>query len=203
MSIRRTCAARMACATVLAVLLSTAAFAEEKADQAAGGGMPLPKPGPEHAMLAKWAGKWNSVTTMSQGPMKMTWAGTCDARVTAGGLWMETDYKSTDPKVPFEGHEIFGYDPNAKKFVGSWVDSWSTAITPFESEWNADKKQFRSTMTTNGPDGQPVRMIMVIDVPDEDHHTMRAWMGGDETAEPMMVAEYTRAGKKASSTSNK
>jgi hypothetical protein len=154
---------------------------------------PLPKPGPEHELLAKWAGHWTSTTTMSMGPQKVTWSGTVDTRIVAGGLWLVSEHKGNDPKMPFEGHEIMGYDPNLKKYVGSWVDSWTTSITPFESEWNAEKKQIRSVMTVKGPDGQPAKMLMVIDVVDDDHHDARMWTSADESGEPMMTIAYTRA----------
>ncbi len=188
MSLLRTLASRVACLATVAVVLSVPVRAAD-----APAGMTLPKPGAEHAVLAKWVGTWTSMTTMSMGEQKISWTGSVETRPVCGGLWYVSDHTSTDPKMPFEGHEFVGYDPNAKKYVGSWVDSWTTSITPFDMEWNAETKQFRSVLTVKGPDGQPGQLVMLTEILDDDHHTSRMWMGSEQSGEPMMTMVYARA----------
>jgi hypothetical protein len=177
------------------------AYSSDKKEmkEGAGGMMPMPKPGPEHAMLQHMVGKWKSVTTASRDPNmpKMSWEGTVEAHSICNGLWFESIHRSTDPKMPFEGHDIQGYNPDSKKFVGTWVDSWTTSMTPYEGTWDPDAKKMSYHMTVMDPTGKEAKMLMVIEMQDDDHHTMKMWMTPEESGEPMMTITYTRMADKS------
>jgi hypothetical protein len=102
----------------LAALLLTA-FVAFGADQPE-----MPQPTKEHEWLKKFAGEWNTVTEIymepGKPPMKAT--GTETAKM-LGGFWVVGENKGEMMGAPFTGMMTFGYDPQKKKYVGTWVDS--------------------------------------------------------------------------------
>jgi hypothetical protein len=85
-----------------------------------------------------------------------------------GGLWLVTDFKAEMMGTPFQGHGVTGYDPNKKKYVGTWVDTMSSGLLLSESSWDAATKTM--TGTTEGPDmsGQVQKMKSVVTYKDPD-----------------------------------
>ncbi len=86
-----------------------------------------PEPTDEHKLLAREAGTW-------EGEMKMYMSGP-DAEPTTvpvvekntmmdTGMWLISEFEAG----PFKGHGVFGFDPDQKKYIGSWVDNMSTSM---------------------------------------------------------------------------
>src|SRR6266540_3427360 len=105
----------------------------------------FPKPGPEHAMLKKWVGTWD--TTMKM--MGMESKGTATYKMELGGLWLISSFEGEIGGMKFSGHGLDSYDAGKKKFVGVWVDSMST--TPMTMEGTYDKEKKTMTMMGEGP----------------------------------------------------
>jgi len=98
-------------------------FAAAEAQQA-------PKPGPEHARLAYFVGKWTAEGEMKPGPMgpggKMTTSDNCE--------WFEGHYsvichsEGTTPTGPTKSIGILGYSPEEKVYTYYGVDNSSMTM---------------------------------------------------------------------------
>lgn len=89
-----------------------------------------PKPGPEHARLAYFVGKWTAEGEMKPGPMgpggKMTTSDNCE--------WFEGQYsvichsEGTTPAGPTKSIGILGYSPEEKVYTYYGVDNSSMTM---------------------------------------------------------------------------
>src|SRR5262245_58779830 len=126
---------------------------------------PLPKPGPEHAILKMSEGVWDAKVEswMAPGAPPVTSTGTETNRIGCGGLCLITDFKGSFMNQPFAGHGTETYDTAKKKYTGSWVDSMSTGLSVSESTYDAATKTMTGTM--EGPDmnGGTQKMKSVVE----------------------------------------
>jgi Protein of unknown function (DUF1579) len=154
-----------------------------------------PKPGPEHERLKKAVGAWDATVEMSQVPGKPPEVskGTETSVLTGGGLWLITDFKSTMNGKPFEGHGIAGYDPAKKKYVGTWVDSWTTSLGVSEGTYDALTKKETAFMDMTEPDGKTTKMKMETEWKDDDTRVFTLWGPGPDGKEfPGLKITYKR-----------
>lgn len=149
------------------------------------------KPTPEHDKLKAMAGKWKFVLKMPDGTES---PGTNEAKMECGGLWLITDFKTTFGGAPFQGRGMDGYDPDTKKYVGVWVDSFSTAPMTFEGNYDSTGKVLTMTSNALGPDRKPAkwRSISKFASPDEYTFEMLVTMSGSDKESSMMVVHYKR-----------
>jgi hypothetical protein len=107
--------------SVILLGLSSAALAQEAPQPAT--------PEKEHEWLAQLAGEFTTdaevVIAPELPPFKCS--GTATAR-TVGGFWIVNEHKAEPMGVPVLGIMTIGYDPAAKKFVGTWVDSMTSHL---------------------------------------------------------------------------
>ncbi|HEV2720021.1 MAG TPA: DUF1579 family protein [Thermoanaerobaculia bacterium] len=102
-----------------------------------------PKPPAELKQLDPFLGTWSCKGTVYKsdfGPehptsftVKSTWS--------LGGQWLRTDYaemKTAKNPSPMTGLGLMGYDADAKKFVGGWVDNTGMYQTQQSDGWMGD-----------------------------------------------------------------
>ena len=159
----------------LVVLLASGVRAQEPA-----------KPGPEHEVLKKYVGTWD--TTMKFGDM--SFKGTATYKMDLGGLWLHSAIESDLFGMKFSGRGYDSYDPAKKKYVAIWVDSM--APHPVLMEGTYDKEKKTMTMIGEGPgqDGKPAKMKSVSEMPDNDTINMSMFAG--DAKEPMFTVTYKR-----------
>ena len=155
-----------------------------------------PKPGPEHALLARMEGVWEAKIKIhvrpNQPPVESE--GLYTLKMEVGGLFLVGDIRSKLLDADFQAHTITGYDTFKKKYSGTWVDSMSTAVYTLEGSF--DKSGMVSTEIMRGPDpgtGKPMRVRTVTEIGDKG--TMLAKMYGSRTDGKeglMMEISYTR-----------
>lgn len=154
-----------------------------------------PKPGPEHEQLKKAAGVWDATVEMSEVPGKppAVSKGTENSHMIAGGLWLVTDFKADMMGQPFEGHGVNGYDAAKKKYVGTWVDSWSAAVGITEGSVDAATKKETAWMEAPDPTGKMTRMKMETEWKDDDTRVFTMWTPGPDGKEfPGLKITYKR-----------
>ena len=146
----------------------------------------FPKPGPEHEMLKKWVGTWD--TTMKMAGMESK--GTATYKMELGGLWLVSNFEGEIAGAKFSGKGLDSYDATKKKFVGVWVDSMSTS--PMTMEGTYDKAKKTLTMVGEGPgeDGKPTKHKTVSEMKDDDTVNFSMYMGDGK--EPMFTILYKR-----------
>jgi Protein of unknown function (DUF1579) len=167
---------RWFCASALVMSL---ALAESRAQEGA-------KPGPEHAVLKKLEGVWD--TTMKIGGAESK--GTASYKMDLGGLWLASTFEGSFGADKFSGRGFDSYDAAKKKYVGVWVDSMSTA--PLVMEGNYDRAKKTMTMVGEGPgmDGKMVKHRIVTEMPDDN--TMNFAMYAGDSKEPAFTIVYKR-----------
>ncbi len=161
----------------IAVLISAVPFAAAQ---------DFPKPGPEHEMLKKWVGTWD--TTMKMAGMESK--GTATYKMELGGLWLVSTFEGEVAGAKFSGKGLDSYDATKKKFVGVWVDSMSTSPMTMEGTYDKGKKTL--TMVGEGPgeDGKPTKHKTVSEMKDDDTVHFSMYMGDGK--EPMFTILYKR-----------
>jgi Protein of unknown function (DUF1579) len=144
------------------------------------------KPGPEHEVLKKHVGTWD--TTMKF--MGMESKGTATYKLDLGGLWLSSTFEGDIGGQKFQGHGMDSYDANKKKYVSAWFDSMST--TPMFMEGTLDKEKKTLTMVGDGPgmDGKPTKHTAVTEWKDDDTIHFAMYMGDGK--EPMFTIVYKR-----------
>ena len=152
-----------------------------------------PKPGPEHAMLAKDVGTWKAVQKMMMDPSKppQVSEGTQECTLICNGLFLRSDYKVKGTDGDFHGSSVLGYDAQRKKYTGVWVDNMDTKLYPYEGVWEAGK--FNFTMEATGQDGKPFTAKMIEERPDDNTRKFSMMMPApDGKMFTCMEITYTR-----------
>jgi len=141
-----------------------------------------PKPGPEHEHLKKSVGVWDATVEMAEAPGKppAVSKGTETNALLGGGLWLVTDFKSEMMGQPFEGHGVAGYDPAKKKYVGTWVDSWTTTLGISEGTFDPATKKETAVMEAPDQTGKMITMKMETEWKDDDTRVFTMWSPGPD-----------------------
>ena len=157
------------------------------------------KPGKEHQLLKQMEGSWEALIKTPGEPGKgaMEFKGSETCKLSHNGLWLIEDFKADLGGQPFTGHGVYGYDPAKKKYVGVWVDSMQDFLGQNEGQFDSSGKVWTMTMDSKDPSGKAMKIKMVTEFKDKDHHTFTMSApgeGGKEMA--IMTIEYTRKAKK-------
>src|SRR5262245_54225969 len=132
---------RLFCAAALtAVLVAGAAYAQYQ----------TPKPGPEHELLKKMEGTWDTTMKMPGGKSK----GTATYKMDLGGLWLTSKFEGDMGGEKFSGRGFDTYDADKKKFVGVWFDSMSTKPMVLQGTYDKAKKTMTMVGDAPGMDGK-------------------------------------------------
>ena len=146
----------------------------------------LPKPPPpekEHEWLKQLVGEWDTEAeaTMGPGQPPMKCKGTESTRA-VGGFWVISENKGTVMDQPMTGIMTLGYDPQKKKYVGTWVDSMINHLWRYEGTLDASGKIL--TLEAEGPNpmapGTTARFRDSIEVKSKDHKVLRSAMQGPD-----------------------
>jgi hypothetical protein len=104
--------------------------------------MDMPKPGPEHERLAKFAGTWNGEEKMHPSPWDPK-GGVASAsivnRVACDGFYVVGDYEQErHGVVTFRGHSVWGFDPKSQEVVLHWFDSMGMGDDVFRGKFRGE-----------------------------------------------------------------
>lgn len=157
-------------------------------------------PGDMHKMLASWNGTWNGETTMWEyegaAPQKST--GTAVNSMMYDGRYQSSTHKGNMMGMPFEGMSITGYDNATKKFVSTWIDTWSTGIMTMTGDWDASAKTL--TMSGTFPDicrpGKMCSMKEVFKVIDDNTQKLEMYGPDSKTGKEFKMMEINMTRKK-------
>jgi hypothetical protein len=129
----------------IAVVLPTSAVAQ-----------PTPKPGKPHELLASDAGTWDcEVKMFLRGPQAppTEFKGVEVNKLVSGGLYLQSSFTyAMGNRGGFEGHSLMGYNPRTKKYVGTWVDNFTSVPSEIDGEY--DEKSKTLTIHSTVVDGQ-------------------------------------------------
>lgn len=148
-----------------------------------------PKPGPEHKVLAKWEGTWDTIMKAGDKEHK----GTAKFGMELGGLWLASTLESDLDKEKFYGRGMDTYDAKKKKYVSYWFDSMSTQAMTFEGTYDEKEKTMTMTADGVGMDGKPAKWKSVTQTKDADTMVFTMYVG--DAKEPMFTLTYKRKKK--------
>jgi hypothetical protein len=174
--------------------LSLAAVAVGLALSGSAAAQQPPTPGPEHKVLAMDAGTWDATVEMfMSGAPPMVSKGTEVNTMGCGGLCLISDFKGDLGGMPFHGHGTSTWDPNKKKYVGTWTDSMSSGLSLSEGSYDAAAKTATSTMEGPDPTGKIVKSKAVVEYKDDNMRVMSLFTTGPDGKDvPTMKIRYTK-----------
>lgn len=100
-------------------------------------------------------GIWDAAITFYEADKPTDTASGVQAnRLLENGHWIVNDFRiAAFGKFPtYEGHGVWGYDPVAKTYVDTWVDTNDAAVRTDYGYWNA--KENTMIWSSKQPDGQ-------------------------------------------------
>jgi Protein of unknown function (DUF1579) len=158
------------------------------------GAQEMPKPGPEHQILARDVGTWDATVEawMAPNTPPSLSKGVNVGRL-LGGFWLLDEFKSEFMGQPFEGHGTTGYDPAKQKYVGTWVDSMSPGLNRSESTWDPKTQTMSGVNEGPGPDGKPAQTKGVTEWQGPDKKVFSMYAPGPDGKDALMMRiTYTR-----------
>lgn len=161
-----------------------AALRRDRQDAAA-----APKIDAEHAVLKRFEGEWDAVTSGMGAETK----GTQSSKLACDGMFLMTIYHGEYMKQKFEGRGVMGYDAEAKKYQNLWVDSMTPKMAVDNGTW--DEKTKTLAFESKGPDGSPSQMVFTF--PDDSRYILR-FIGKDKDGKDIeqFRITYTRQAAK-------
>ncbi len=152
-------------------------------------------PGDAHKKLASMVGTWDTKVTMwmAPGAPPQVSTGISTNKKVLGGRYIQESFNGTFMGQPFSGIGYTGYDNVTGQYIGTWMDTASTAMMNSTGKAEDDKTfTFSSTM----PDPltkKQVDFTTKMTVTDKNHHMMEMWgPAPDGTQYKMMEINYTR-----------
>ncbi len=155
------------------------------------------EPQKEHEWLQRLVGEWTFEGEMTMGPGKPTekFSGTESVR-SLGDLWILAEGQGEMPEGGLATTLMtLGYDPQRKRFVGTFIMSMMTHLWLYDGGLDAAEKVL--TLNTEGPDmsaeGRLARFKDAIEVKSNDHRILTSHMlGEDGKWHKLMTAHYRR-----------
>jgi Protein of unknown function (DUF1579) len=183
--------------------------AEPKKDAAPAGGAPdmkamekaweeAAKKGPQHEMLAKFEGEWNTVmTSYEMDGSKKTDEGHVTNKMVMGERFLKTDYSGKMMGKFAAGWGLMGYNNVTEKFESVWADSMGTGMSWTSGTASKDGKSVTLTGEMADPTSKtPMKMREIMYAPTGDTYKMEMYgtMMGKEMK--MMDLVFTKGSKK-------
>ena len=154
------------------------------------------KPEKEHDWLQQLVGDWtfDCKANMGEGQPALEASGTESVRP-VGGLWIVAEGRSTMFGQPIQSQMTLGYNPEAKAFVGTWLDSSQTQLWSYKGTLDAATNTL--ALDTEGPSfDDPSRTSHyrdAIQLTDKDHKVLTSSVQNpDGSWTTFMRAEFTR-----------
>ncbi|MCA9000304.1 MAG: DUF1579 family protein [Planctomycetes bacterium] len=106
----------------------------------------------QHDLVLKGVGEWEGTVTMDIPGMEEPMVMPCTESISAiGELWTVSRFEGDFAGMPFAGSSTFGYDPDQKAFVSTWVDSMTTRITTMNGHWDEKTESLVSEYEEKDP----------------------------------------------------
>jgi Protein of unknown function (DUF1579) len=160
------------------------------------------EPQSEHHWLQALLGEWSFEAEMVSGSDQPATKSTGSETVRSiGGLWTIGESQGSSPDgTPTTGIMTLGYDPQKKRFVGTFIASMMTHLWIYDGALDATGKVL--TLDTEGPnfsgDGKLARYQDIIELKSHDHRLLRSRMRGDDGKwHDFMIAHYRRRKRQA------
>jgi hypothetical protein len=155
----------------------------------------LPKPGPEHKLLASLAGNYEASVKAyfdpSKGPEESK--GVMKRSMILDDRYLKEEFQGKAAGKSFSGIAIVGYDVMKKKFVTNWIDSMSTGFMLSEGTYDKDTKTFTHIGEDIDPStGKKMKSRDVLKIVNENEQHFEMYRGVDGKEFKVLEITYTR-----------
>lgn len=142
----------------------------------------FPEPGPEHEWLHQFVGEWETeAECRAEGKAPVKSKGTERVR-SIGELWIVAEGESTVMDKPMRSILTLGYDPEQRKYVGTWVGSCMTHLWQYRG--SVDQSGRTLTLETEGScpqfPGTMAKFKEVMEIKSKDHRVFTSSMRGKD-----------------------
>jgi len=143
----------------------------------------FPQPQEQHQWLERFAGEWVTQSEGSMGPDQppMKCEGTMTSRM-LGGFWVINEMQGDVMGAPMTGLQTIGYDPEKKKYVGTWVDSMTNLLWQYEG--TVDESGNKLSLLAEGPNmmaaGKTTQFEDAYEFKTPDHILVTSSMLGED-----------------------
>jgi hypothetical protein len=138
------------------------------------------KPTREHALLKSDVGTWDCTTRTWMGPGEPAVSKGKEVNtMLPGGLWLLSEFDGEFGGMPFHGRGQFGYDTNKKKYVGTWVDSFSTSAMLLEGTYDEATHTLTMLCDTLDIQGKPLKTKRVLVLKPDGSRVLTMWVKSD------------------------
>lgn len=154
-------------------------------------------PTEEHEALRREAGVWKATMKMwampeQAEPMVMQ---AKETNTLLGPFWLLSEFEGQFAGNSFTGRAQLGYDPVAKEYVGTWIDTMTPYLATMKGQYDPESDSL--TMISKGRDpatGEIATTTNVTKFIDENTKTFTMYQGdaADQDAWKMMEIEYQR-----------
>ena len=155
------------------------------------------EPQKQHRWLQRFVGEWTYESEVPAQGGEPAHKVTGIERVRAiGDLWVVGE---SNGEVPGAGHATsiitLGYDPDRKRFLGTWIGSMMTHMWIYDGELDAAERVL--TLTSQGPsmsgDGTMSTYQDVVEFKNDDHRVLTARVRhADGTWQKFMTMDFHR-----------
>ena len=168
--------------------------AEPPKEHAEAGSDDVEKPGPAHAMLAKYVGDWELSTTMA-GPGVPKDAppskGTCTITSMLGGRFFMEQEKGVFGPDTFESIHYVGYNNKTKEYEANWTWTLDTGMLRMKGTSSDGGKTISWKGTFTNEQGKDENLLATSKYTDADHFSLE--LKGEDPANSMIMnTTYTR-----------
>ena len=149
----------------------------------------------KHKVLQHEAGSWDAVVkTWSAPDAEPALSRATETNHMLGDMWVVGVFESGSKEATYRGQSQVGYDPVAKKYVGTWIDTMSPFLNTFEGTMQGNQLTMR-TKDLDPKSGQQKLTKMVTTYVDKDHKTFESFEpipGKQDQWWKTMEVHYTR-----------
>jgi hypothetical protein len=149
-----------------------------------------------HARLMPMVGTWRATSTftMAPGEPDQVYGGTSVHRMVLGGRYLEQVYKGMSMGMPFEGLGYTGFDNVQQRYVGTWMDTFSTGIMTFHGVGKPTDQRIDTVGEGIEPSGLKRVFESIVRIHNHGRHSYEMWTKGPNgKSYRMMLIEYERA----------
>ena len=155
--------------------------------------VPVP---PEMDVFKEDVGEWDCEIKAWQGPGEPTVTKGTESSRMMGGFWLISNFKGNLMGMDFEGHGTYGYDPEKKQYIGTWMDSLGPAPMHMVGSYDKETKTLSFVGEALGPDYKTMAKHTLSTCYKDSKRVMTMHVepkGGDEFK--MMEITYTKKAK--------
>lgn len=154
----------------------------------------MAQPGPEHAILKQFEGKWTGRVESFMPGMTDSSTGTMTNSLVLGGRWLKQDWTGEFMKDPFSGIGYWGYDKAKQTWVSTWMDTFSTGVMLSQGGYDPTTKTWTLMSNCTDPAGNESAMRETITVKGPDQHVLEMYSSGMDGKDMLVMRiSYTRA----------